>query len=126
MPFKKQPIRKNKADSSTAKIVSGKFDKYKDFKMDTKGYFLIRLNRKKKIIEAGHCSKLGNKVDIIITGRTPQEIYTEAIKRNLIGNLEHAAYLGKELEIAYIALKKGLEYEQDEELMNTKFKQEYL
>ena len=30
--------------------------------------------------------------------------------------MEHAAYLGKELEKAYLALKHDLEYVQDEEL----------
>ena len=115
MVIKKGPILESKPQYKTAKVVYGKFDKYKDFHMDPKGYFLIRINRQKKELEVGHCSKV-NKIGIIIKGKIPQEIYTEAIKRKLIGRLDHAAYLGKELEKAYIALKLGIEYVQDEEL----------
>ena len=38
------------------------------------------------------------------------------VKRKLISRLDHAAYLGKEIEKALIALKYRLSYVQDEDL----------
>jgi len=49
-------------------------------------------------------------------GRRASKIYKEIIGRNLIRNLYHAAYLGKELTKAEIALRLGKNYIQDEEL----------
>jgi len=37
-------------------------------------------------------------------------------KRGLISRLDHAAYLGKEIEKAMVALRNNLHYTQDEEL----------
>ena len=80
-----------------------------------KGYFLIRINKEKQVIELGFC-KDDNVIDIVITGKIPQEIYYTAVEKGLLTRLEHAAYLGKELEKAYLALKHDLDYVQDEEL----------
>ncbi|MEM3373630.1 MAG: DUF4346 domain-containing protein [Candidatus Woesearchaeota archaeon] len=101
--------------SENVKIIKGSYHPYKDWYQDKKGYFLIRLDRKKKTIELGFCKK-NNVVEIIIIGKTPQEIYYTAVKEKLISRMEHAAYLGKELEKAYLALKYDLDYVQDDEL----------
>jgi len=98
-----------------AKIIEGNYDKYRDWNQDPIGYFLIRINKEKQLIELGFC-KEDNDIEIIITGKIPQEIYYTAIKKNLLSKTEHAAYLGKELEKAYLALKYDLDYVQDEEL----------
>ena len=116
MTIKKQPIIEGDVDTSSSITVVGNFDEYKDFKMDPKGYFLIRLNRNEGLIEAAHCTEI-NKVDVILKGKIPQDVYTEAVKRDLIGNLDHAAYFGKELEKAYIAMRRALKYVQDEDLV---------
>ena len=108
--FKKKPIL-----SDDAELVRGNYHLYKDWIKDKKGYFLIRINKRKKLIEAGHCKK-GNIIDTLISGKTPQEIYLTAIKKKLISRLDHAAYLGKELEKAYLALENNIVYVQDEEL----------
>ena len=107
-------IKKPTLNPSVEKI-KGSFDNYKDWKMDLLGYFLIRVNKEDKLLELGFC-KENNVIDVIITGKIPQEIYYTAIKKNLLSKLEHAAYLGKELEKAYLALKYNLKYVQDEEL----------
>ena len=78
-----------------------------------KGYFLIRVNEELKKIEAAFCDYKENKVRIIIRGNTPMEVYTAMLKENLIGELDHAADVGVELEKAYIALKTGKKYTQD-------------
>ena len=95
--------------------IDGYYDEDDDWGMDPKGYFLIRINKEKKLIEAGLC-KEGNKCEVLVRGKKPQDIYWEFAKRELVSKLDHAAYLGKELEKAYLALKYNLEYIQDEEL----------
>ena len=95
--------------------VNASYDESKEFALDPKGYFLIRVNQETKNIEVGFCEK-GNVIEIKISGTNPQEIYQTAIKHNLITRLDHAAYLGSELQKAFIALKKGIEYVQDDEL----------
>src|SRR3989344_7371443 len=82
---------------------------------DPRGYFLIRINRKKGVIEAGFCEH-GNIISVLISGKKPEEIYHAIFKEGLITKFDHAAYLGKELEKAYIALKTGAKYVQDSEL----------
>jgi dihydropteroate synthase-like protein len=57
-----------------------------------------------------------NKPELKFSGDSAKKIYQEIIKRSLITNLEHAAYLGKELGKAEIALKLGKNYVQDEDL----------
>ena len=77
--------------------------------------FLIKTNPEDKTIEVGFCPQV-NKVTIKIIGKTPQEIYLEIAKRKLIEKADHYAYLGKELQKAFIALNKNIDYVQDEEL----------
>jgi len=44
------------------KKIIAKYHRIKDWKMDPKGYFLIAVDKKKKIIRVGYCifTKLGN------------------------------------------------------------------
>ncbi len=83
------------------------------WKLDPKGYFLIRINEEHGKIEAAFCDLKENKVRIIIRGDNPMEIYTAILKEDLISLLDHAADIGVELEKAYIALKTGQKYTQD-------------
>jgi hypothetical protein len=83
------------------------------WRLDPKGYFLIRVNKELNKIEAAFCDLKENKVRIIIRGNSPVEVYTIILKENLITMLDHAADIGVELEKAYIALKTGMKYTQD-------------
>ena len=83
------------------------------WKMDPKGYFLIRTNTELNKIEAAFCDYKENKVRIIIRGDNPMEVYTIMLKEDLVQNLDHAMDLGVELEKAYVALKTGKKYTQD-------------
>lgn len=85
------------------------------WKLDPKGYFLIRINRDEQRLEVGHCSN-DNKLIRVIRGDTPESVMYKIIDLNLIELLDHAAYLGKELQKAYIAMKHGFTYCQDSEL----------
>jgi len=104
------------------RIIKGSYDKYKDWKMDPKGYFLIRINQRLERMEVGYCPGLPKKgkhgIKAMVTGKTPQEIYFTMAKLGMVSRLDHAAYLGKELEKAYVAMQLGLKYVQDDELVN--------
>ena len=102
-------------NTEIAEIIHAKYDRIRDWRMDTVGYFLIKVNREKQQIEAGFC-KSGNKVEKIIIGKTAMEVFNTIIREDLISSLQHAADLGAELQKAEIALQLGLIYVQDDPL----------
>jgi dihydropteroate synthase len=104
------------------KKIIAKYHRIKDWKMDPKGYFLIAVNRNKKIIRVGYCkfTKLGSSPinDMIaeIQGKTAIEIVNALIREKLISTLQHAADMGIELHKAELSLKYGFKYIQDKNL----------
>ena len=104
------------------KKITAKYHKIKDWRMDPKGYFLIALDRNKKIIRVGYCkfSKLGNSPihDMVaeVKGKTAIEIVNTLIKEKFISTLQHAADMGIELHKAEMSLKCGFKYVQDKEI----------
>ena len=104
------------------KRLIAKYHKIKDWKMDPKGYFLIRVDKKKKIIQIGYCkfTRLGNSpvndMVAIIRGKTAIEIVNTLIKEKFISTLQHAADMGIELHKAELSLKYGFKYIQDKDL----------
>lgn len=54
--------------------------------------------------------------DASITGRTAKEVIETIIKMGLISKLDHAGYLGCEIQKAEIALRLGRSYSQDDDL----------
>jgi len=82
---------------------------------DPKYYFTIMpYPRQGKIMVRVYDTK--NNKRYIIDGEHPRQIYYKIIKMGLISRMEHAAYLGKELQKAYMALQTGLHFNQDDEL----------
>ena len=104
------------------KRISARYDKIKDWVMDPKGYFLIAVDKEKKLLRVGYCkfSKLENPPvnDLVaeITGKTAIEIVNTLIRENYISSLQHAADMGIELNKAELALKYNLKYIQDKDL----------
>jgi len=104
------------------KKIIAKYHRIKNWKMDPKGYFLIAVDRNKKIIRVGYCkfTKLGNSPinDMIaeIQGKTAIEIVNALIREKLISTLQHAADMGIELHKAELSLKYGFKYIQDKNL----------
>jgi len=97
------------------KEITAQYDDTKEFVID-RGYFLIRLDRQKKNIEVAYCNEKNNIV-LKIKGKKPIGIYHTILhKEKLVVRPEHAAYLGRELQKAYIAMENDLEYVQDDEL----------
>ena len=82
---------------------------------DPKGYFTIKpFFSQKKVFVRYYDSR--NNLRYTFTGITTLQIIQSIIKRKLISRLDHAAYLGKEIEKAIIALKNKINYVQDKEL----------
>ncbi len=113
---KKQDIVSFGVNEKNARKVIAKYDDSREFVQDGNKYFLIRLNRRSGNIEAGFFRGKNNMV-LKIIGQKPVDIYHTIINKEKADiSKGHAAYLGKELEKAYIALLNNLEYVQDEEL----------
>ena len=99
-------------------IPETKQDKPMKFVRDKAGSFKINVDYGTTVadsrITATHFKK--NKADLVISGHSAKEIYEEIITKNLVTRMEHAAYLGSELQKAEIAMITGKEYVQDFEL----------
>ena len=85
--------------------------------LDEKGLFKIAVDHNRGTIVAVHipCSQQ-DKPNVIIKGKTAENIFSKIEEMKLITRLDHAAYLGRELAKAEIALKTGKEYIQDSQL----------
>ncbi len=105
------------------KKIVAKYHKIKDWVMDPKGYFLIEIDRKNKLLRVGYCkfTKLGsnpiNDMVSIVSGKTAIEIVNTLIRNKYISSLQHAADMGIELCKAELALKYNLNYVQDKDLI---------
>jgi len=111
-----------KINKKVKKKIKAKYHKINDWVMDPKGYFLIGIDRKKKLLKVGYCifKKLGNetKNDMVsvVTGKTAIEIVNTLIKHKYISSLQHAADMGIELCKAELAVKYKFDYVQDKDL----------
>jgi dihydropteroate synthase-like protein len=109
---------KRKEDILPQKIAKGskilKAKESDENPVDSKGCFRIFIDRAKNNIIAFHYLRRdSSKANIIIKGKNARDIYQTVILKDLISNLEHAAYIGSELEKAEIALRLGRSYIQD-------------
>ncbi|MDC0216366.1 DUF4346 domain-containing protein [Candidatus Pelagibacter sp.] len=111
-----------KINKKIKKKINAKYDKIKDWIMDPKGYCLIAIDRKKKILKVGFCvlkrknnEKISDMISLI-SGRTAIELVNTLIKYKYISTKQHAADMGIELCKAELALKYNLEYTQDKQL----------
>ena len=117
-----------KINKKIKKRIKAKYHKINDWVMDPKGYFLIAIDREKKMLRVGYCifKKLGNKpindMISVISGKTAIEIVNTLIKYKYMSSLQHAADMGIELCKAEIALKNRLDYIQDKDLKIRKIK----
>ena len=111
-----------KINKKIKKRIKARYHKINDWVMDPNGYFLIAIDKEKKLLRVGFCifKKLGNKTinDMvsIVSGKTAIEIVNTLIRYKYISSLQHAADMGIELCKAEIALKYKLDYIQDKDL----------
>lgn len=80
--------------------------------LDRAGYFIVYPDARKGRLVLEHYTNPGV-LDCVIEGNSSSAVYMEAIHRNLLSGLDHAAYLGCELARAERALRSGEAYIQD-------------
>jgi dihydropteroate synthase-like protein len=89
---------------------------HEPIKIDPSGFFRIWVDRVDDCIVLEHYRYGSSTPDAVLCGRDPVSLGREAVSRGLVGLSDHAVYLGSELQKAWIALKLGRDYVQDEEL----------
>ena len=82
---------------------------------DPNGYFTIKPFPEKGKVFIRYYD-FANKLKYTFSGNVAMEIGGKILEMGLISRLEHALYLGKELQKAIIALKENREYIQDDEM----------
>ena len=106
----------NKDIEKNVEVVDAEEDEH--FEDDKTGWFRISVDRDERMVIAAHYLRNAEEPDLIIKGSRVRYIYQTAIRRGLVSRLDHAAYLGKELEKAAISLRLGRAYIQDEKLFS--------
>ncbi len=84
------------------------------WEQDPKGYFTIKPFPIRRKVYVRYYKD--NKLEKTFSGINTSQIVQKLIEEGLISRLDHAAYLGKEIEKAIIALENNLDYVQDEKL----------
>lgn len=79
---------------------------------DPAGYFIIQPDREAGQLVLEHYQTSGV-LATVIHGKTGPEVYHMAIECGLLSRMDHAAYLGRELQRAEAALLSGEDYTQD-------------
>jgi tetrahydromethanopterin S-methyltransferase subunit A len=82
------------------------------YKSDPAGFFVVYPDHRSKQLAVEHYTNAGV-LHCVVQGPTPTAVYAEIVKRGLISQLDHAAYLGRELAAAERSLKTGEPYVQD-------------
>jgi tetrahydromethanopterin S-methyltransferase subunit A len=98
----------------------------KQLHLDRAGFFIVIPQPQSGHIVCEHYENNG-RLAHVIEGRRADVIAATVVERGLVTQLDHAAYLGRELQRAEAALSAGLAYEQDAaqgELIASKGEQE--
>ena len=101
-----------------SKIEKLEAEENEKMEFDEEGFFVITVKDKIIIEHYLNVQKEGKlevetgKLNKIITGKSAKAICDTIVREKLVSRLDHAAYLGRELQKAEIALKNDLDYEQ--------------
>jgi tetrahydromethanopterin S-methyltransferase subunit A len=85
------------------------------FTPDPAGLFLLGLGPSGRTIHAEHYTHEGV-LDRRLVGESARALADAVLREGLMNDAGHAAYLGRELQKAEVALRLGLPYEQDRDL----------
>ena len=97
-------------------VIEASYDRIKNWEMDPRGYFLIKVDREMSLIRVAFCALPGDVMQTEITGTNALDIVNTLIREDMVSTLQHAADMGVELHKAELALQHGLEYVQDQAL----------
>ena len=81
-------------------------------KLDKAGFLIIHPQPERDWLVVEHYKNSGEPT-CIIEGSDPAKICAELIERGLVSQLDHAAYLGRELERAKLSMRLGFPFVQD-------------
>ncbi|MFP3871598.1 MAG: DUF4346 domain-containing protein [Candidatus Aenigmatarchaeota archaeon] len=101
-------------------IIEAEEDKEMEF--DEEGFFVVNVKDEIVVEHYLNVQKEGKlevetgELNKVITGSSAKAICDTVIRDGLISRLDHAAFLGRELQKAEMALEFGLKYEQCESL----------
>jgi tetrahydromethanopterin S-methyltransferase subunit A len=84
----------------------------KQLRLDRAGFFIVLPQPQKRLIVCEHYENNG-RLAHVIEGRQAALIAATVVERGFVTQLDHAAYLGRELAKAEAALSDGIAYEQD-------------
>jgi tetrahydromethanopterin S-methyltransferase subunit A len=84
----------------------------KQLRLDRAGFFIVLSRPQKGLIVCEHYENNG-RLAHVIEGRQAALIASTVVERGFVTQLDHAAYLGRELAKAEAALLDGITYEQD-------------
>lgn len=83
--------------------------------LDGSGFFVIHVDGRSKRIVVEHYS-YDRRVKAKFFGRTSKALCDTLVRRGIVADASHAAYLGRELMKAELALRENAEYVQDRSL----------
>ena len=108
----------DKTEDTGIKVIKASYDSKKEWILDKKGFFTIKPFPEEGIIRVRYykVTPQGHKKVSLIEGKTAEEIVQTIVREKLVSSLQHAAYLGSELQKAEVALKLKLEFIQDSPL----------
>ncbi len=107
--------------SKDTETITADYDPDKEFTADEKAdqnWFVISIDRQKQQIVVEHYTgyETNSKLCCRIAGKSAASIAGTIVRKKKISGLYNAAYLGKELQKAEIALATGADYEQEKDL----------
>jgi len=90
------------------------------WQMDSQGYCIIKVFYKQQEIGLRHFPAQGEEADLELVGDDSYEMVQYLVENGYVTSLQHAAYIGHELQKAQTAMRNNLHYNQDERLDFTK------
>lgn len=112
-PRERRMITQDPTDSiPEIKVITAKSKDPQKVKLDRAGYFVIVPKAELGIILVEHYN-YANQLLRVIQGDNARDIYWTIIENNWVGEMSHAAYLGKELAAAQLSMQLGFKYIQD-------------
>jgi tetrahydromethanopterin S-methyltransferase subunit A len=99
-------------------VEQASYDSNTEWKMDPTGFFTIMPFPDEKIIRVRYYIEEEGKYkkQLIIEGKTAEEIVQTIVRKKLVSSLQHAGYLGAELMKAETAMHLNLHFNQDDPL----------
>ncbi len=102
-------------DKENVPVIRAHYESRKEWKMDPKGFFTIKPYPEDNMIRVRYYGE-DHALKLVCEGTHAEEIYNTIVREGLLSTFQHAAYLGTELMKAEIAMKKNLNYVQDDPL----------